>query len=235
MLGYFTINGVSSKDYNIYLTDADTYGIAERDVEVLSVAGRNGDLLFDNNRYKNKSFRYPCIIRGEFDKNFSAFMNVILSQKGYMRIEDSFHPNEYILARYTGETVPKKVVSEGEDGVFELTFDRKPQRFIKDGEKAIEMVSSGSVKNQYPTTALPLVRVYGTGYVQINGVKITINTASVYTDIDCDTQNAYKGSTNCNSNITLNDGKFFELVSGVNTITLNGVSKIELKPNWWIL
>ena len=83
--------------------------------------------------------------------------------------------------------------------------------------------------------ALPTVRVYGTGSVTIGDVTITVESADDYTDIDCETQNAYKGSVNCNSNITLEDGRFFRLTSGINAITLNGVSRVDLTPNWWIL
>lgn len=235
MLGYFLADGVSSADYGIYLTDANVYGIAERDVTALSVAGRNGDLLFDNKRYKNKQFSYPCIIRQDFNTHFSAFINYLLSRDGYIRVEDSFNPETFVLARYVGETDPKKVATRGTDGVFELTFDRCPQRFLKAGEKALTLSQGATIKSVYPMTARPLVRAYGTGSVIINGVTIQILSADGYTDIDCETQNAYKGSVNCNGNITLTDGRFFTLESGNNIISMSGVSKIDLTPRWWIL
>jgi phage-related protein len=234
MLGYFLANNVSSEDYDIYLTDAGIYGVAERDITALSVAGRNGDLLFDNKRYKNKTFSYPCIIRNNFNTHFSAFINFLLSQKGYIRIEDSFMPEIFLMARYIGETNPQKVVTYGKDGVFELTFDRKPQRFLKEGENPISVNTNEVIKNSYPTTALPKIRAYGTGYVKINDIKITINTANQYTDIDCETQNAYKEDVNCNGKITLNDGEFFTLKPGLNDVEYT-VSQVEITPNWWIL
>lgn len=237
MLGYFLANGVSSQDYDVYLTDANVYGTAEQDIKFQDVAGRNGSLILDNNRFKNKSFSYPCIIRENFDSYYSAFTNYLLFQnkKGYIRLEDSFDPEKFVLAVYTGGNDPSKVITEGKDGVFKLPFNRKPQRFLKSGEKPVIFTSSGSIINRHLMTALPTVRVYGTGYIQINGVKITITSVDQYVDIDCETQNAYKGSTNCNSNIILNNKKFFELVDGENPIVLSGVSRVEIKPNWWTL
>lgn len=235
MLGYIIINGVNSNDYGIYLTDAGVYGIAEKDVEAVSVAGRNGDLLFDNHRYLNKNFSYPALIIENFERNYSEFINFLMSQKGYMRLEDSFMPEFYVMATYVGGSDPSKVVRKGKDGVFQLPFNRKPQRFLKEGEKAITITSNTTLHSTYRMDALPLVRAYGTGSVTINGVTITINTADTYTDIDCDTQNAYKGSTNCNGKITLNNGEFFKLKTGDNSISLSGISQIEIKPNWWTL
>lgn len=239
MLGYLMINGVNSNDFGIYLTDAGVYGIAEKDVESISIAGRNGDLLLDNHRYLNKSFYYPALIIDDFEKNFTAFINYLMSQKGYMRLEDSFMPEHYVMATYIGGSDPSKVKREGKDGVFQIPFNRKPQRFLKEGENIITITGNTEIKNPCLTDALPIIRVYGTGTITINGISIKIDTVDEYIDIDCDTQNAYKGNVNCNGDIKLIDGEFFKLKAGSNIIsktnTGGGISRIEIKPNWWTL
>ena len=236
MLGTLVINGMSSDNYNMYLTDAGIYGMAERDIEKLKVAGRNGDLLLDNHRYNNVPLSYPAIIRDDFARNYQDFMDFILSNKGYMRVEDSFNPDIFMFAVYTGEVDAKKVERYGKDGVFNMTFERKPERYLKSGEFPIEITSNTSIFNQYRTDALPIVRVYGTGALTIGDTTITINSVSEYVDIDCETQDAYKGSTNCNGNITLNNGDFFKLKSGANAVTMaNTITKIVVVPRWWTL
>ena len=120
-------------------------------------------------------------------------------------------------------------------GTFEVIFDCDPRKFLKEGEKKREYTASGSLKNPTRFEALPLMRVYGTGTVTIGSVAVTINTANVYTDIDCELQEAYKGSTNCNGNITLGSGEFPKLKEGTNNIYLSGVSKVELTPRWWTI
>lgn len=235
MIGSIIVNGKSCTDYGVYLTDAGIYGMPERDSTTVQVNGRSGDLVIDNGRYKNKQTKFPCAILTEFQENYLDFIGYLLNQVGYARIETSFFPNEYIMGRYIGEVEPK-ITKDAESGKFEIFFDRKPQRYIKTGETPVNFTSNGSITNAYTGKALPVVRIYGTGTVTIGDVSITVNEVDTYVDIDSETQDAYKGTTNCNGNITLNTDKFFELKPGANNIVLgSGISRIEIKPRWWRL
>lgn len=235
MIGEITLNGKSSRDFNVYLTDAGIYVAPERDVETIAIDGRNGELIIDNERYKNAPHSFSCIIPQNFDTNYSAFINYLLNQPGYIRVEDSFKPEEFILARLKNEINPN-VKTSGIGGTFKLEFDRKPQRFIKDGEIPVEYTSSGTIYNRYDGKALPLVRVYGAGQLTFDTTTIIINSVDEYVDIDCEIQDAYKGTTNCNGNITLSNNRFFELKPGAINFTIgNGISKIRITPRWWRL
>ena len=234
MRNYLIFNGYNSKDYGVYISGLNTFGGAERNVEVISVAGRNGDLTIDNGRYNNITVTYPAFIYDNFDMNVSAFRGILLSAKGYKRLEDSYHPQEYRRARYVGQFNPD-VVDWLKAGEFRLDFDCDPRRFLKEGEKVLSITTGDKIKNQTPFEAKPVIRVYGTGTITIGGVSVVVTTADGYTDIDCELQEAYKGTTNCNGNITLTDGKFPVLASGENTITYSGFTQVDLTPNWWIL
>lgn len=232
MTGYLTANGKTSNDFNVYLTDAGIYTIAERDVSSFSVPGKSGDLLIDNGRYKNAPHSYPAVIVGDFDVNFSAFVGYLVSQNGYIKLIDSFHPDEYVLGKYVGETNPKKVYRD-DMGAFEIAFSRKPQRYLLSGENALTFSANGSLRNEF-MPALPLVRVYGTsGTVTIGDNTMTFSSISTYVDLDCETQNAYKGATNCNGNVS---GNYFVLKPGVNTVSKSsGITSVEITPRWWKL
>lgn len=236
MIGEMVVNGKSSKDFNVYLTDYGLYGISERDTENVEIEGRNGDLIIDKGRYKNKEVIFPCLIMQNFPINFSEFIGYLLSQRGYVRIETSFLPNEFILGKYIGEVDPKPSTFS-QEGSFEIKFSRKPQRYQKDGEQEIEYTENNSgIYNPYNGIALPLVRVYGTGTLTINNISIVVNSVDEYVDIDCELQDAYKGTTNCNGNIVLSSNKFFELQQGNNDIQKTaGISKIIITPRWWKL
>lgn len=234
-MNWLIFNNNSSKDYGIYIGGEGTFNGAERDFESVSIPGRNGDLTIDNGRYKNVSLSYRGFIAQGFPARVETFRNILLTAGGYHRLEDTYHPEEYRLARFTGgfESEPKKTLQVGG---FDINFDCQPQRFLKSGERKITLTASGQIVNPCLTTTKPLARVYGTGTVTIGGIPITINTANGYTDIDCDTEYAYRETVNCNGNITLTDGKFWKLVAGRNAVTLgSGVSKIEIIPRWWIL
>lgn len=236
MRNWFTFDGKSSKDFGVYISGLNTFGAAERDQTKVEVVGRNGNLTIDNGRYKNVSVVYPAFIYDNFSDNVAAFRNFLLSKKSYTRLEDTYHPDEFRLAKFSG-SFNADVVATLIAGEFNLTFDCYPQRFLKRGEQDYEFTASGAIRNDTDQVALPLVRVYGDGTVTINGIAITISGSDGYTDIDCDLQEAYKDTlaTSKNNTITLNDGKFFELDSGDNSISFTGVTKVIIKPRWWIL
>lgn len=236
MRNWLTLDGKSSKDFGVYISGLNTFGAAERDQTKVEVVGRNGDLTIDNGRYRNVTVVYPAFIYHDFSENVAAFRNFLLSKKSYTRLEDTYHPDEFRLAKFSG-AFDADVVANLIAGEFELTFDCYPQRFLKRGENEYEFTTAGAIRNDTDQVALPLVRAYGDGTLTINGITITISGSDTYTDIDCDLQEAYKDtlSVSKNNTITLNDGKFFELGSGENTVTFTGLSKIIIKPRWWIL
>ena len=178
------------------------------------------------------SITYPAFITKDFKQNFDAFKAFLLSKKGYKRLEDSYHPECYRLATYR-KSISPEMAPLNRAGSFEIIFDCDPRRFLKSGDRAATFTANGSLRNPTLFDAKPLIRAYGTGYFAISGIRVNITTASTYTDIDCELQEAYKGSTNCNGNITLVNGEFPVLNSGANAITLSGLSRIEITPRWW--
>lgn len=236
MRQWFTYDGQTSKDFGVYISGMGTYNAPRRDQTKISIPGRNGDLTLDNNRFDNIEVVYPAFIYNNFDANVAAFRNFLLKAPKYRRLEDTYHADEYRLARYTGGFTAD-VLDTHQGGQFELTFDCYPQRFLKVGEKVLEVSSGDKLLNRWEQTALPLVRVYGNGTLTINDVSIVIANNASYIDIDCDLQEAYKDTlaTSRNENITLTDGVFFSLPDGESEITISGLSKVEIAPRWWIL
>ena len=56
-----------------------------------------------------------------------------------------------------------------------------------------------------------------------------------YKTIDSELQDAYKGTTNCNSLVTLSNG-FPKLIKGENEISFSGgITSVEVIPKWWTL
>lgn len=230
---YLTIDGRSTEDFNTWISGGGTFDSPERDVELVSVPGRNGDLVIDNGRFNNIEVEYDCFISKDFADNIHALRSYLGSLTGYKKLEDTYHPEVYRLALFTSG-VKVKPTTRNLAGEFTLTFNCKPQRFLKRGERAITFTTNGAIKNPTLHDALPLIRAYGTGTLTIGGITITITSANGYTDIDCELQEAFKGSTNCNGNITLDDGEFPKLVSGSNNVNMT-VSRLDIIPRWWTI
>lgn len=235
MRNWITFGGVSSKEYGVYISGGGTYDAPARDVEKIAIPGRNGDLTIDNGRYENIKVEYPAFIYQGFPVNVDGLRNFLLSQRGYKKLMDSYHPNEYRMARWDGDFV-SDVEENLTGGHFTLTFDCMPQRFYDDGDQPIEM-TNGSILNRTVHPALPLLRAYGTGSITINGVTLTITAADQYTDIDCELQECYKDTltTNKNAYVTLTSGKFPQLDPGINAVSVSGISRLIIYPRWWHL
>lgn len=234
------------KDYLIY-GDVDTraFGVGifgdqlakapERDQEFVKVPGRDGDLILDNGRYNNITVSYKAYIIDNYNENIKGLRNALMSRKGYQRLQDTVNPEQYRLAK----AIPFEIDEHGvlRAAEFTMQFICKPQRFLVDGDIPIEVTGATSLLNQYEESAKPLIRAYGTGSFAIGDVSVQITSANEYTDIDCELQEAFKDTlaTNCNSNIILHQEVFPLLAHGENEITLDGITKLEITPRWWIL
>lgn len=238
MRDYFIFNGVSSLDYNIVTSCSNTFGAPTVSVaRKIDIPGKNGTLRIYNNKFDNIVVSYNCAMASGVSGvklSLDDFRSFLMSSLGYCRLEDSAHPGEYRMGEYLGGLSPKVSSGDRVSG-FTLDFNCMPQRFLKDGDIKTTFTSSGVVHNPTRFNAKPLIRVYGTGSITIGGKTIIVNTADVYTDIDCDLQECYKGDVNCNNNVTLVNGEFPVIPPGTQEITFDGFTKVELMARWWTL
>lgn len=228
---YFIFNGKSSADFGVWISGSGTFDAPARDITTETVPGRNGLVTFDNGRFENTELTYPAFISRRFQPRVDGFRAWLLSQRGYLRLEDTYHPDEYRLAMYRGG-FSVNVATRNLAGTFDITFNCKPQRFLKSGEPFIDCASGAVLNNPTWYDALPLIVCSGNGTITINGTTMTIsnNTGQIY--IDCDIQDAYLGSVNKNNMITPD---FFKLVPGDNEITYDGVTDVQIMPRWWTI
>ena len=235
MVQYFTFAGKNCLDFKVYISGQGTYTAPARLYSAYEVPGRNGDLLVDEKRFENVDLTYPAFIYVDMKNNVEGFRNFMLSQTGYQRLEDTYHPNEYRLAFYK-DGLEAAIDQRHEFASFEVTFNCKPQRYLKSGERVITLESNGSIMNPTRFESKPLLRVYGTGQLTIGSKHLTISQTNVYTDIDCEMMDCFKGTTNRNAYVTFSDYNFPTLAPGVNNFTLgSGITKVEITPRWWQL
>ena len=168
-------DGVSSRTYGVYITGEAVYNAPEREVEMISIPGRNGAFALDKGRFENVTVTYPAGIFADNETDFAAaisdFRNYLCSRKGYCRLTDEYNPNEYRMAVYkSGLEVDPAQLRAGE---FEITFDCKPQRWLTSGETAVTIASSGdTITNPTLFESGPLLEVEGYGKIEIEGQEI---------------------------------------------------------------
>lgn len=230
----FYFNGKSCRDFGIYVSGSGTFNAPELDVTTYEIPGRNGDLVISNGRYKNIQVVYPAFIRSNFKHNAARARAWLLEPQGYCRLSDDYHPHEFRLARFVGP-IDFDMRFMNWSGECALTFDCKPQRFLISGEEKRTFTEATVLRNDTLFKAKPLLTVYGSGsgQVTIGSTTFSLSDISDHVTIDCDIQDAYKGTENKNNTMT---GSFPVLEPGDNIIAFSGgVEKIDIIPRWWTL
>lgn len=225
-----SVGGKSLSEFGIFLSGAGAYSSPVRQYDKISVPGRNGDLIIDKGCYDNIDLSYKCIVYDGIE-GYEEMRAYLTSLVGYQRLEDSFHPDEYRIGILKDTIAPSIKGIDYDAASFELTFDCKPQRFLKSGEESIVFDNGyGQLYNETPFDALPLIRVYTAGTYVVNGQQFNLSYVNVHTDVDCDIMDVYEGSTNRNYTFS---GQFPKLKPGENSIL--GSGKIDIIPRWYLV
>lgn len=228
MSDYLIFDGIDSRDFHVYLADAKQFAGAEKVMDQKKIPGRSGALIYSDGSYENVDVEYNLYSKGETQTDVDAFREAVMSRDGYVKLEDTLHPDEY---RYGAFTDSFDVESSDRVGAsFNITFSCKPQRYLRSGEQTRTFARAAMIQNPTRFTSKPLIRVYGTGSISANGNTMTVTSANGYTDLDSDIMDAFRGNTNCNAYVK---GNFITLVPGKNNISFNGFSKVEITPRWW--
>lgn len=172
-----TFGGDQSGDYGLYISGAGAFNAPQRDVEMVTIPGRNGAFALDHGRFENIEVTYPAGVFGTDDNDFASKVADIrawlCSKKGYVQLTDEYNPSEYRLAVYkSGLDVSLAELKAGE---FDLVFECMPQRFLSSGKNAQPIASSGNTLNN-PTlfNSRPMLEVDGYGKIGINGEEVEI-------------------------------------------------------------
>lgn len=177
----FIFDGENSRTYGVYITDVTVFGTPEREVELLTIPGRNGDYALDKGRWANITVRYECALPTEDPADFvtgvAAFRNMLASRIGYKRLEDEINTTEYRMALFSAGIDVNTLNKEA--GTFAVDFECKPQRFLTAGETAQTVTSGGTITNPTLYESKPLLVAEGLGNIEIGGGTITITNAVV--------------------------------------------------------
>lgn len=195
-MGYLKFNNVSTEDLGVVIQTPPLYEFAVRKVEVISIEGRNGDVILESDAYNNVNREYNLAsiftpMPGDEEElnrptNFidasKAFVSWLYATKGYARLEDSYEPNHFRLAIFrSGGQLPN--IYDKATGMV-VRFECKPQRFLKIGEIPIEFKNathSGNVYHEINNTtsyvALPeLVVLNGVVSIEVvNGGTLVVD------------------------------------------------------------
>lgn len=190
--------GQDFAEYGVIIDSASSWPKPERDVEVIHVPGRNGDLIIDNGCWKNVEITYNCLIKDGWQEKFDDFCDMLYELHGYYELFDDAHPGVKRMAAFAGPVDPELWFTT-DTGVFELTFDCKPLQYISPNDGIFldftAADAESSIDNPYKMFALPGIRVDSQTGAKIEigpwTVKIAAQTQYSGVYIDCENELCY--------------------------------------------
>ena len=225
------INNQNTKTLGFALVGRPSIPSANKRYESTEVEGRDGSLTrFLGYEDLKFSLNFNILFQTDIKQKLREIKGVFATA-GTLSFDDA--PNFYYKIKQAQISETESVIKAS--GVFSVEFIAEPYEY-ETSATGNYSVKSFMIANKTTTTALPVIKIYGTGTVvlNINGRGITITGLTSDITLDSELQEAYTGlTTNMNSSM---NGEFPVLKIGSNTITWTGtVTKVEIDPKWrWL-
>lgn len=139
----FTFDGKNSADFGLLMaSDPEAIHPARRG-ESSQIVGRNGVFVREDGSYDTYMQTYDVMLDSQSDGVYArsrAIANWLLGSRGFCRLEDTFEPDVFKLARYAKQlSVENRLTRFGRS---KIALEVQPQRYLKVGETEISVESS---------------------------------------------------------------------------------------------
>lgn len=231
--------GTSNKDVGMVVEHYPSIIIPQRNQDVQTVPGRNGAIVLANGSFANYDQTYRVFLDAKHIGNLEQVMpkvtDWLLGNEGYQRLEDSYFPDVYRMAYYSGGAEFVSFFNEYGEGT--LTFNCAPEKYFKMGDRDIVLSKNQVLRNPSVFAAMPLIKITGNGSngtLTFNSNSLTIAAVPSSITIDTKLHKAYNGSTNYNNKIS---GYYENMKLGKETqITWSGgITAVTIVPRWWTI
>lgn len=161
-MNYFILDGHSTTEWGIGLSAGGAYDAPARKGESISIPGSNKSIWVDGGGFENVDITYPCWIAEEFADRVDGFRAFLAAHSDdFYRLTDSYHPDEYRMARYSTQFVAEPG-TRNYSGRFDVTFSCQPERYLISGDTEITLGEEMTVTNPTDFPAFPVITVSGT-------------------------------------------------------------------------
>ena len=227
---WFTFKGIDSREMGVIVTAMPETVRAERRIESITVAGRNGSLHKDEGVYESYDRTMECALikRARLDE-----ITAWLVGSGEMTF--STEPDKVyrvMIANKISITQMMRVFQK-----FQIILDTQPFKYSVNAlSDTLDLAAPTTIRNSGTVYSEPLITIYGSGDITltINGADFPLYGVNESITIDSEMMEVFKGNTNQNSKYGGVDFPRFEV--GKNEISWTGnVSKIKIQPRWrWL-
>lgn len=236
MMGNIIFDGYNFEDYGVVVSGSGTWNMPERLTQKDNVYGRHGALITDAGMFDNVEIPYPAWIARDFAEKYEAFSRMMaLHTDKYYRLEDSYHPDYYRQAKVVPGIIPN-TGTLNRSGEFTVSFDCKPQKWLRSGEEVLEIAERIELFNMTGYEAKPLIVIPSGATVTItneDGNEASLATADfgLETTYDADIEESIVGRSYVNEYVT--QVGTISLKPGRNIVTCT--APIKLIPRFFVI
>lgn len=206
MMNDLIYNGTSLRKLGFAVSHFPVHSVAQRDLEFKSVYGRSGDVIVDNQRFKNVDMppyeinTYALDLLQNKELLERRLIDWLMGGDGsYKVLEDSTKPGYFTRAVCTeiGELTTNNLNGYLATSV---RFNREPFWYLKSGQVPVEWTGTSPqvIENPEPYTAFPVITIEGEGYMilTVNGTdfNITLTQNNPRIVLDCENMHAYNSN-----------------------------------------
>jgi len=229
----FTYKGKKSTEMYLRVLNDVEFTSPSRDVNLMQVPGRHGDLVMDNGRFNSVIRTIPCRLEAPTGVNVEECINNI---NNWLIDDGNFHeftwdndPEFRYLARVEGDVVNHRVLSRF--GRTAVSFRLHPIKYLESSLVERQVTSGTNLENRFNVDAKPIIRIVGTGNITltIGGRQLVLRGIGSGCIIDSESQNI----TTLNGQQTLFDriySDFPVLTPGNNVITFPAGVQVFVVP-----
>lgn len=241
-MGNIIFDGYNFEDYGVVVSGSGTWNMPERRTVKDVIPGKHGALITDSGEFENVEIPYPAWIARGFAEKYEEFSRMLtLHTDKYYRLEDSYHPDYYRMARVIPGITPK-TGTLNRSGEFTITFDCKPQKWLRSGEEPIEIKSEFEIFNPTGFDAKPIITAppntqvlmwnYADGAPSILDIFEVEYFEELYITYDADTEEAVDEGGAC-ANMYVGQTRSIFLRPGRTNISTN--KPIKLIPRFFVI
>lgn len=160
---YFIFNGTRSDNMGLMMASDPVSVHPARRGELYPIPGRNGSIVREDGSYDTYTITYDVMLdagstSGGMYTQARDVASWLLGSRGFCRLEDSFEPEHYRLARCAASlSIENRLLRFGRA---QIAFEVQPQRYLKSGETPITFTGGASATIINPTQfeARPLLK-----------------------------------------------------------------------------
>lgn len=227
---WFTFKGVDSREMGVIVTAMPETVRAERRVESITVAGRNGSLHTDEGVYESYDRTMECALikRAKLDE-ITAWL------VGSAEMTFSTEPDKVYRVTIANKISIAQMMRVFQK--FQVILDTQPFKYsVNAAGDVLELTAPTTIRNSGTVYSEPLITVYGSGDItlNINEADFPLYGVEESITIDSEMMEVFKG--NANQNGKYGGAEFPRFEVGQNEIRWTGnVSKIKIQPRWrWL-